>query len=156
MKVIGTASTEEGIKLAKEKGCAEVFNHKEEDYTKKILEYTGGGVNIILEMLANVNLEKDLNLLSHGGRVVVIGSRGEVTITPRLMMSKRTTIRGMSLFNATPEEFKEIANAIYAGLRNKTLNPTVGKTYGLHDIGNAHRDILKSTAHGKLVVLPWK
>lgn len=49
-------------------------------------------------MLANLNLNNDLNLLKpHTGRVVVVGNRGTVEINPRLMMIKETTVCGVIL-----------------------------------------------------------
>jgi NADPH:quinone reductase len=55
-------------------------------------------VDIILEMLANVNLSSDTKLLANNGRVIVIGSRGEVTINPRELMSRRASIRAFTLW----------------------------------------------------------
>jgi len=52
-------------------------------------------------MLANVNLDRDLTALAKRGRVVVIGSRGQVEIDPRQAMARAASILGMSLYNAT-------------------------------------------------------
>ena len=62
----------------------------------------GEGIDLIIEMLANVNLSSDLELLRpHVGRVVVVGNRGTIDINPRLLMAKETSIRGMTLFSST-------------------------------------------------------
>ena len=47
--------------------------------------FSGGQVDVVLEMLANVNLEKDLEMVGSRGRIIVVGSRGSVTITPRFV-----------------------------------------------------------------------
>jgi len=61
------------------------------------MKTTGGvGVNVILEMLANVNLGHDLKLLAREGRVIVVGSRGDVTISPRDIMSRQGSIRAFA------------------------------------------------------------
>lgn len=53
-------------------------------------------------MLANVNLNTDLQLLkSSVGRVVVIGNRGTIDINPRLLMAKETSICGVTLFSSS-------------------------------------------------------
>lgn len=53
-------------------------------------------------MLANVNLNNDLNLLKpHTGRVVVVGNRGTIDINPRLMMTNETTVCGVMLSQST-------------------------------------------------------
>jgi len=59
----------------------------------------GHGVDVNLEMLANVNFDKDLKALAMGGRVVVIGSRGRTEIDPWDTMMRDASIRGMVLFN---------------------------------------------------------
>ncbi len=117
MRVIGTAGTDEGLRLVREQGAHEVLNHREPDYLTKIPALTNGrGADVILEMLANVNLDRDLDVLAPHGRIMVIGNRGRVEIDPRKMMGKDGRILGMTLFNTTREEFTEI----HAGARRRT------------------------------------
>ena len=78
-------------------------------------------------MLANVNLSHDTKLLANNGRVIVIGSRGEVTINPRELMGRRASIRGFTLWGITPTEEADIHAGIFAGLENGTLRPVIGK-----------------------------
>ena len=59
---------------------------------------SGPNVNVILEMLANVNLEKDLGLLDVHGKIMVIGCRGSIEINPRLTMGMESSIMGVMLF----------------------------------------------------------
>lgn len=112
------------------------------------------GVDVILEMLANVNLAKDLTLLAKFGRVVVIGSRGKIEILPRDTMSRDASIIGMTLFNASPDELKSIHAAIYAGLENETLRPVIGKELPLAEAAQAHVDVMEPGAYGKIVLVP--
>lgn len=153
MTVFGTAGTEKGRKLVKEAGAQHVFDHHTPDYLQKIRETANGrGPDIILEMLANVNLQKDLEVLAPRGRVVVIGCRGEIAINPRLMMSSETTVIGMTLFNASPEELAVVHAGLYAGFENGTLKPFVGTELSLKDAAKAHHDIMEKPAHGKIVL----
>ena len=106
--VFGTAGSTDGKILVSDVGADFVFDHTEDDYLSEILSATDGeGVTVILEMLANVNLSKDFFVLSKFGRIVVIGSRGSLEFDPRLTMGKEATIKGMSLFNASNQEFAE-------------------------------------------------
>src|ERR1700726_999178 len=119
LTVMGTAGTEKGLDLAKREGAHHVFNHTKPDYRELIMKTTGGlGVNVILEMLANVNLGHDLKLLATYGRVIVIGSRGDVTISPRDIMSRQASIRAFAIWGITEGEEKEIHTGILAGLEN--------------------------------------
>ena len=73
MTVIGTGGTEKGRSNVAAQGAHNVLDHHAPDYLDQVLSLTGGnGVNVILEMLANVNLAKDLGILGRLGRVVVI------------------------------------------------------------------------------------
>lgn len=155
MTVLGTAGTEKGLELVRKEGARHAFDHTQANYRDEIMEATGGrGVDLILEMLANVNLGHDLKLLATHGRVVVIGSRGDVTITPRDMMSRRTSILGFALWGINEAEAQEIHAALYAGLDSGTLRPIVGKEMPLGDAVKAHKDVLAPGAFGKIVLIP--
>ncbi|MEE6494735.1 hypothetical protein FKM82_001859 [Ascaphus truei] len=153
LRVFGTAGTPEGLNLALANGAHKVFNHREKDYIDKIQEATGGdGVNVILEMLSNINLGKDLQLLSTGGRVIIIGCRGPIEINPRDTMAKESSITGVSLFSATKEDWRESAAALFAGMEAGWLKPRIGPEYPLEKAPQAHVDIIKGAgATGKMV-----
>ena len=155
MTVFGTAGTAKGLALIKKEGAHQVFDHTKQGYTEDITKATGGrGVDVILEMLANINLASDLKLVALNGRVIIIGNRGEITINPRDLMARRATARGFTLWAATETETTEIYAAVGAGLENGSLRPIVGKELPLKDAAQAHLDVLAPGAHGKIVLLP--
>jgi NADPH:quinone reductase len=155
LRVIATAGTADGMALVRKHGAHDVLTHREPDYLQQVMPLTGNkGVDVILEMLANVNLDRDLDVLAMHGRVVVIGSRGRVEIDPRKTMGRDATILGMTLFNATREEFHEIHSGIVAGLENGTLTPAVGKEFPLADAVAAHQAVMEAGALGKIVLMP--
>ncbi len=153
--VIGTAGTQRGLDLVKKEGAVYAFDHTKPNSAEEILKSTGGrGVDIVLEMMAHVNLATDLKLLAPHGRVIVIGNRGEITINPRDLMARRAMVRGFTLWAATEAETVEIHAGIAAGLENGTLRPIVGKELQLNDAPQAHEDILAPGAFGKIVLVP--
>ena len=155
LTVLGTAGSEKGLDLVKREGAHHVFDHTKPDYREQILKTTGGvGVNLILEMLANVNLGHDLKLLASHGRVVVIGSRGDVTISPRDLMSRRGSVLAFTLWGITEAEDKEIHMGILAGLENGTLRPVVGKEIPLAEASRAQKEVLEPGSFGKIVLVP--
>jgi NADPH:quinone reductase len=155
LRVIGTAGTSEGMSLAREHGAHHVLNHRDADYLQQIMPLTANaGVDVVLEMLANVNLDRDLDVLARNGRVVVIGNRGRVEIDPRKAMGKDGAIIAMTLFNATPNELREIHAGLVAGLENGTLNPVAGKEFPLADAAKAHVAVMEPGAYGKIVLIP--
>ena len=155
LTVFGTAGTEEGRRLVAEQGAHHVFDHASDGYLQEVAALTGGrGVDVIVEMLANVNLDRDLGVLAKFGRVVVVGNRGRVEIDVRQAMTRDAAILGMTLFNATAEELGSINAALRAGLEAGTLRPVVGKTLPLAEAERAHREVLEPGAHGKIVLRP--
>jgi NADPH:quinone reductase len=154
LKVLGTGGTPKGLSLAKREGAHQVFDHRKAAYQEEILQATENrGVDIILEMLANVNLAHDTKLLATNGRVIVIGSRGEVAINPRELMGRRASIRAFTLWGITPEEEADLHAGIFAGLENGTLRPIIGKELTLADAARAHKEILEPGSAGKMVLI---
>jgi len=154
LTILGTAGTPAGLELAKREGAHQVFDHRKAGYQEEVLKATGNrGVDIILEMLANVNLAHDTELLAKDGRIIVIGSRGEVTINPRELMIRRGSIRAFTLPDITQGDKADIHAGLIAGLENGTLRPVVGSELPLAEAARAHKEILEPGAGGKIVLV---
>ncbi len=156
LTVFGTAGTAKGLELVKREGAHQAFDHSSANYKDEIMKATAGrGVDIILEILANVNLGADLRLLAQYGRVIVIGSRGDVTITPLDIMSRRAAVLAFTLWAITEAEATDIHAGLIAGLENGTLRPVVGSELPLKDAAQSHIEVMKpSGAFGKIVLIP--
>ena len=155
LRTIGTAGSDKGRALAKAEGAHETLDHKAPDHFDKALSLTGGrGYDVIVEMLANVNLARDLALLAHGGRVVVVGNRGNIEINPRELMMRDAAIVGMSLWNASTADLFSIHSALAAGLENRTLRPVVAEEIRLAEAARAHVAVMENAAAGKIVLIP--
>jgi NADPH:quinone reductase len=154
MTVIGSGGTDRGLDLARNQGAHHVVNHRDADHLDQVLNLNDGrGVDVIIELLANVNLGNDLKFLAMGGRVVVIGSRGTVEIDPRDAMSRDASILGIVLFNASEHELAGIHTALVAGLENGTLRPVIGKEMSMAEAPQAHREVMGSHTFGKIVLI---
>ena len=157
LRVFGTAGSDEGLKLVREQGAHEVFDHRASEHFEQIMKATGGhGVDVIVEMLANMNLGKDLTILAKGGRVVIIGSRGPVEISPRDTMQRDADVRGMILPNTPPAQMASIHAALVAGLENGTLRPVIGREFPLPEAAQGHNAVMESGALGKIVLVHGK
>jgi NADPH2:quinone reductase len=153
LTVLGTAGTDEGLALVQRMGAAHVFDHRDDGRGDLIKAATDGrGVDVIIEMLASANLDRDLGLLAPRGRVVIVGSRGRIEIDPRQTMGKDLSVFGMTLWNVTAEELTQIHERIGEALREGTLTPVVGREFPLEDAAEAHRTLLGSSALGKMVL----
>ena len=155
LTVIGTGGTDAGLTAVREHGADVIVNHRSAGYTDEIMKATGGkGVDLIVEMAAHVNLDRDLGMLAKHGRVVVVGNRGKTEIDARQAMGRDASILGMTLFNVTDAEFVEIHAALIAGLTNGALNPLVGREIPLAEGPRAHEAVMAPGALGKIVLVP--
>jgi NADPH:quinone reductase len=155
LRVIGTAGSDKGRQLVAEQGAAHVVDHGAEGYLDELIRITQGrGVDVIIEMLANVNLGKDLAILAKGGRIVVVGSRGTVEVDPRNLMSRDAEVHGMLLFNTSEKDLAAIHAALASGLENNTLRPVIGRKIPLAEAPLAHRAVMEPGAYGKIILVP--
>jgi NADPH:quinone reductase len=153
LTVLGTAGTERGRRLVAEQGAHHVLDHTAPGYLDEVLRLTGNrGVDVVLEMLANANLQKDLGIIAMGGRIVVIGNRGTTEINARSAMNKDAAILGMALFHASPQQLAGIHAALVEGLRNGTLRPVIAEELPLAQAPRAHERVLEAGHHGKIVL----
>jgi NADPH:quinone reductase len=155
MTVFATAGSPKGLELLLQLGADHALNHKEADYLKKLMDLThGAGVDVILEMLANVNLGKDLTVLAKKGRVAVIGSRGSVEVNPRDTMSREADIRGVTMNAASDEEITATHARLRVGFDHGLYKIIVGDKMLLADAPKAHEQVLKEGSYGKIVLIP--
>jgi len=151
--VIGTASTEEGKALVKASGASFVLNHLEEESLKDVFSFTNGkGPDVIIEFLANANLETDMKAIAPFGRIVVVGNRGSIEINPRMAMMKESDILGMTLWNTPEKEYNESLYGITAFLQTGVLQPQIGKEFSLQNAKEAHQYIMNQNAKGKIIL----
>jgi NADPH2:quinone reductase len=155
LRVIGTAGSDNGRRMIREQGAYAALDHHAPDLTTQVLNVSEGrGADIIIEMLANKNLSRDLGMVAHRGRIVIIGNRGTIDINPRDAMSKDASILGMLLLNATSDEIVRIGAGIAAGLEHKSLSPIVGRQFSLAQAALAHETVLAPGALGKIALIP--
>ena len=155
LRVIGSGGTAKGLALILAEGADHAVDHTAPGYLDEVKHMTDGkGPALILEMLANVNLAADMDIVAKYGRIVVIGNRGDITITPRVAMMKELDIRGIALWNATPEQMAPIVEDILAGVAAGELRPIIGREMPLAAAAEAHLAVLRPGAYGKIVLVP--
>lgn len=152
-KVIGTASKPEGKKMVQQAGADYVIDHVTEETIDDVLTLTDStGPNVIIEFLANKNLETDLKLIAPFGKIVIIGNRGSIEINPRLAMQKECDILATALWNAPKEEYQQSIDGVIGMLKSGALSPIIGTTLPLSQASQAFEQLAKGVGNGKLVL----
>jgi NADPH2:quinone reductase len=149
LRVIGSAGTAKGLDLILAEGADQAVDHTQPNYLDAVKS-----PDLILEMLANVNLAADMNVVSKYGRIVIIGNRGEIAVNPRVAMMKELDIRGIALWNATAEQMGPVVRDILDGVADGSLRPIIGREMKLADAAAAHIAVMQPGAHGKIVLVP--
>ena len=155
LNVIGSAGSQDGLQLVHDEGSDLAVDHSQPDYLDAIRDQCGGkGPDLILEMLANVNLADDMEIASRNARIVVIGNRGEIKINPRMAMMKELDIRGIMLWNASEGQLGEIMTDLLSAAEDGAIKPKVGREFPLNEATKAHELVLESGNAGKIVLIP--
>ncbi len=155
LNVIGSGGTEKGLALIRSEGADLAVDHTADGYLDEVKQFTGGqGPQLVLEMLANVNLAADMDVVAKYGRIIVIGNRGEISVNPRVAMMKEIDIRGIALWNATREQMRPIMEDILAGVADGALKPVIGREMPLSEAAASHVAVLEPGAYGKIVLVP--
>lgn len=155
LTVIGSGGTKKGLDLIRTEGADLAVNHTQDGYLDEVTAFTKGeGPKLVLEMLADVNLAADMDLVAKYGRIIIIGNRGDITITPRVAMMKELDIRGIALWNASQDQIAPLVEDILAGVAEGALRPIIGREMPLADAAAAHVAVLEPGAYGKIVLVP--
>ena len=159
-RVIGTVSTEEKAKLAREAGADEVILYTKSDFEAETKRLMGGkGVDVIYDSVGQDTFEKGLNLLRPRGVMALYGaSSGAV---PPFDLGKLSA-KG-SLFVTRPkywdyvltrQELLARAGAVLGMIAAGKLKLRVEHVYKLEDAQQAHRDLEGRRTTGKLLLIP--
>lgn len=151
--VIGTGGTADGLALLRGLGCANVLNHEVGSHAESLRALAGeSGVDLVIEMAADQNLDIDTGVLAPGGRVIVVGSRGPTEFNPRNLMAVEGSVRGTAVWNMTDGERSDALDAVADFLRARAAVVLVGAEYPLSEIDRAYRLVMARPAVGKLVL----
>jgi putative PIG3 family NAD(P)H quinone oxidoreductase len=157
-RVFATAGSPEKCRACEELGAERAINYRDEDFVEVVKTATGGGVNVILDMVGGDYIQRDIKALAPDGRLVFIaflgGSAAEVNFLP--MMIKRITITGSTL-RPRPVDFKaaiarSLEDKVWPLIASGQVRPVMHKTFPLAQAADAH-ELMESGAHiGKIVL----
>jgi NADPH:quinone reductase len=159
-RVIGTVSTEEKAKLAREAGADEVILYTQADFETETKRLTGGkGVDVVYDSVGKTTFEKGLNILRPRGMMVLFGgSSGAVPPFDPIILTQKGSLflTRPSLLNyiATREELVARSSAVFGMMAAGKLKLRIGHTYPLADALQAHRDLEGRKTTGKLLLIP--
>ena len=158
-RVLGTASTEEKAKLARDAGAAEVLLPGS-DLAARVRELTGGeGVAVAFDGVGRDTFDASLASVRHRGMLVLYGAAsGPVPpVDPQRLNragSLYLTRPKLHDYTATRAERTARAAAVFAAIADGTLHVRIGHRYPLADAAQAHRDLEGRRTTGKVLLVP--
>ena len=159
-RVIGTVSTEEKARLARQAGADEVILYTQVDFETETKRLTGGkGVDVVYDGVGKTTFEKGLNLLRPRGYMVLFGgSSGAVPPFDLIQLSAKgslfVTRPSLVHYIASTEELRARSSAVFGMIAAGKLKLRIEHTYKLADAQQAHRDLEGRMTTGKLLLLP--
>jgi NADPH2:quinone reductase len=154
---IGTVSTEEKAKIAREAGADHLILYTKQDFAEAAKKLTGGkGVDYVIDGVGKTTFTKNLDALRNRGWATVFGmaSGPADPVVPNSLMMKSLTISGGALFNyiTTREELLRRATDAFGGLREGWLKLRIDHTFPLAQAAEAHRLLESRQTAGKLLL----
>ncbi len=158
-KVFTTAGSDEKCQACLDLGAARAINYKSEDFVEVIKEETDGkGVDLVLDMVGDDYVEKNLTVLALDGRLVNIaflnGPKPAANLLP--IMVKRLTFTGSTLRPQSLEAKANIASAlkekVWPFLSSGAIKPIIDSTFPHNKASEAHQRMESSQHIGKIVL----
>ena len=158
--VYGTAGSDEKVALARQNGCDEAINYREEDFVARIRELTGGrGVDVVYDGVGKVTFEPSLDCLRPRGLMVSFGNASGYVTIPNLgiLASKGSlyvTRPTTGSYFTTASETREAAETLFAAIGDGTVKISVNQRFPLADAVAAHKALEARETTGSTVLVP--
>jgi NADPH2:quinone reductase len=158
-RVIGTVSTEEKARLARDAGAQEVILYTQVDFESETRRLTNGhGVDVVYDSVGKTTFEKGLNILRPRGYMVLFGgSSGAVPPFDLIQLSQKgslyVTRPTLAHYIAPREDLERRSRDVFGWMVAGKLKLRIEHTYPLKNAGQAHRDLEGRKTTGKLLLL---
>ena len=159
-RVIGTVSTEEKAKLAREAGADQVILYTKQDFEVEVKRITGGkGLQVVYDSVGKTTFDKGFNCLAPRGMMVLYGqSSGPIgAFDPQVLNQKGSlflTRPSLGHYTATREELQQRAGEVLGWIRDGKLKLRTELEFPLKDAAEAHRALEGRKTTGKVLLIP--
>ncbi|MDH3382762.1 MAG: quinone oxidoreductase, partial [Deltaproteobacteria bacterium] len=159
-RVIGTVSTKEKARLAREAGAGEVILYTEKDFESEVKRLTGGvGIQVVYDSVGQATFEKSMNCLAPRGYLVLYGqASGPVPpFDPQVLNARGSlflTRPTLAHYTRNREELLSRADEVLGWVAKGKLNVRIGETFPLAEAGEAHRKLAGRETTGKILLVP--
>lgn len=156
-RVLGTTSTEEKAKIAKEAGADEIILYTKQDFPSEVKRLTHGrGADLIIDGVGKTTFPGNLEAATLRGNIVIFGAASGPAdpISPNVLMVRSLTVSGGNLFNylLTKEELMVRAKAVLEGIKKGWLKLRIDQAFPLEKAKEAHQKLEERKTSGKILL----
>jgi putative PIG3 family NAD(P)H quinone oxidoreductase len=156
-----TAGSQAKLDTCAQLGAEVCINYRDQDFVEVIRAETGGrGVDVVLDNMGAAYLQRNVDVLTRGGRVVIIGLQGGIKgeVDLGVLLRKSATIHATTLRSRPLDEKADICDAVerhvWPWIATGLLRPVVDRAVPMADAAAAHRALEAGEVTGKLLLLP--
>jgi NADPH2:quinone reductase len=158
--IIGTTSTEEKARMARDAGADEVILYTREDFLTEVKRITdGSGVDVVYDSVGKDTFISSLQSLRPRGTLVVFGaSSGPVPPFDLNLLqnhgSTYITRPTLGHYTATRDELLQRSGDLFSWIDAGKLKLRIERSYRLYEAAAAHKDLASRGTAGKLLIEP--
>jgi NADPH2:quinone reductase len=159
-RVIGTVSTEEKAKAAREAGASEAILYTQLDFAQEVKRFTDGhGVDVIYDSVGETTFTKGLDCLRPRGMMVIYGqASGPIPPVNTDLLSTKgclyLTRVNLGTYTATRQELDERSGDIFRWVGSGQLKVHVFAEYPLAEAAKAQAALEHRETIGKVLLVP--
>jgi NADPH:quinone reductase len=159
-RVLGTVSTDEKARVAKQAGADEIILYSQQDFETEVKRLTDGkGVEAVYDSVGKTTFDKSLNCLKRRGYMVLCGqSSGAVPpFDPQMLNAKGSlflTRPTLAHYTANRVELLERTKDLFQWMAAGKLSVKIDKSFPLSQTAEAHAYLESRKVIGKLILTP--
>ncbi len=159
-RVVGTVSTDEKAKLAREAGADQVILYTKQDFEVEVKRITGGkGLQVVYDSVGKTTFDKGFNCLAPRGMMVLYGqSSGPIGAFDLQILNQKGSLfltrPSLGHYTATREELLQRAGEVLGWIRDGKLRLRTEFEFPLKDAAEAHRALEGRKTTGKVLLIP--
>jgi putative PIG3 family NAD(P)H quinone oxidoreductase len=157
--VFATAGTPRKVAACHDLGAKVAINYQDELFEERVAAETGGhGVDVVLDNMGAVYLERNMASLGIGGRLIVLGLQGGVKgeLNLGMVLAKRATVHAAGLRARPLAEKAAVVSETHANvwplIESGAVRPVIDRVLTLDDAAEAHRLVESSEHIGKVLL----
>ncbi|MDL2406783.1 NAD(P)H-quinone oxidoreductase [Rhizobium calliandrae] len=154
-----TAGSDEKCGYCQTLGADLAINYRKVDFVDAVEEATRGrGVDVVLDMVGGDYIDRNLKAMAPDGRCAIISLQGGRKISADMepLLRRRLTLVGSTLRPLSKAEKARIAKLVSCDVlplvANNCIRSSVGATFPLERVEDAHRLLESGATMGKIVL----